>query len=316
VWLAYARRARTWTRQHVFDQAEADYAAALKCGAPDDLIGWYRNRIFECLADKNWPVARWYADRAIAIASGDWHLYADRAEAMGKLDQPDAHDADVARAVEHGADGYFLITVADEEAAHGRWDTAARLCVEAGKRGHCDFRDWQRQALAMLKAGDRDNYRKLCAQVLQQEGATNLASVANNLAWVCSVSPDAINDYTHPVALAQAVVRAAQSAEAKIGALNTLGAILYRAGRYREAIEQLNEGIRLTQGPGAHLDWVFLAMAHHRLGESEQAHKYLARVGGPQPNSSSLWDRLEVEILQREARQLIEGKALAPEWKR
>ena len=55
-----------------------------------------------------------------------------------------------------------------------------------------------------------------------------------------------------------------------------LGAALYRAGRYREAIETLEKTDRLDAGsPSAQ---AFLAMAHHQLGQKEQARAVLARL--------------------------------------
>jgi tetratricopeptide (TPR) repeat protein len=55
-----------------------------------------------------------------------------------------------------------------------------------------------------------------------------------------------------------------------------LGAALYRAGRYREAIKNLEGADRLDHGCSEAL--AFLAMAHHRLGEQEQARAVLARL--------------------------------------
>jgi tetratricopeptide (TPR) repeat protein len=55
-----------------------------------------------------------------------------------------------------------------------------------------------------------------------------------------------------------------------------LGAALYRDRRYREAIESLEKADRLDQSSPAGL--AFLAMAHHRLGQREQARAVLARL--------------------------------------
>jgi dipeptidyl aminopeptidase/acylaminoacyl peptidase len=55
-----------------------------------------------------------------------------------------------------------------------------------------------------------------------------------------------------------------------------LGAALYRAGRYREAIETLGKADRPDQGAPAAL--AFLVMAHHRLGQYEQARAVLAHL--------------------------------------
>jgi Tfp pilus assembly protein PilF len=89
--------------------------------------------------------------------------------------------------------------------------------------------------------------------------------------------------------------------------LTTFGAALYRAGRFEDAIRRLDEGIQLKGGTNEPRDWVFLAMAHHRLGHREQAHRYLEslrsrqRGGGP----DQLWTELEIRLLRSEAEATI-----------
>jgi Flp pilus assembly protein TadD len=56
----------------------------------------------------------------------------------------------------------------------------------------------------------------------------------------------------------------------------SLGAALYRTGRYQEAIETLEKADRPDTASPAVL--AFLAMGHHRLGQREQARTELARL--------------------------------------
>ena len=303
-WQAYARRAHTWTTQGRFDQAEADYARALERGAPDRLLGWYRHRSMECRVRKNPAAARWYLDRAIALAPDDWQLYADRADV---LDDPAERAADRARAVERGADSYFMARLAEEHAGRGAWDQAATAYAQAEQRGRCLATTWHKHALVLLKLGDRAGYTQLCTKTFDAEKQTPYPDLANNLAWVCALGPDAVTDYPPLVHLAERVVSGVRP-HGKVGALNTLGAVLYRAGRFQDAIDRLNEGIKLSKGAATAYDWLFMAMAHQRLGATAQAREYLAKVApGPPPPALS-WDRLEIELLHREAQELIEGK--------
>jgi hypothetical protein len=50
-------------------------------------------------------------------------------------------------------------------------------------------------------------------------------------------------------------------------------------------------------------DWVFLAMAHHRLGHHAEARRWLDRFRDRSPNRdpSAFWDELEIGLLQAEA---------------
>ncbi len=304
-WLAYARRGRTWTASGAFDRAAADYARALELGSPAEMLCWYQHRAADCLKDRQWPVALWYLDRAVKIAPDDWHLYAYRAVVYANLGKNKEREADLARAVELGADSLFLVQLADECAGRGQWERAAKAYTQASERGPCPLPSRHRHALVCLKTGDRPAYHKLCARLIGEMGAETSLDIANSVAWICALGPNAVADYTRPLDLAERAVRKTRAA--KGGILNTLGAVLYRAGRFREAIERLNQGIAVNKGQASTHDWIFLAMAHHRLGEKAEARKYLARVVLPRSPQGLQWDYLELELLSQEAHTLIEG---------
>ena len=57
---------------------------------------------------------------------------------------------------------------------------------------------------------------------------------------------------------------------------NTLGVAHYRAGDWAEAVDALEESMRLRSG-GDPYDWLFLAMARRRLGDAEAARRWLDR---------------------------------------
>ncbi len=52
--------------------------------------------------------------------------------------------------------------------------------------------------------------------------------------------------------------------------------MLYRLGRYREAIDRIQEGIALVGGEVTPEETVFLAMAHFQMGDTEKARALLA----------------------------------------
>jgi tetratricopeptide (TPR) repeat protein len=89
--------------------------------------------------------------------------------------------------------------------------------------------------------------------------------------------------------------------------LNTLGTALYRTGRFEDAIHRLEEGIQLRGGSELPQDWVFLAMAHHRLGHRDLARRYLESLRSrPQStNPAQFWDELEIRLLTSEAEAMI-----------
>ena len=54
-------------------------------------------------------------------------------------------------------------------------------------------------------------------------------------------------------------------------------------------------------------DWVFLAMAHHRLGHHDEARRWLDRFRDRSPNldPSAFWDELEIRLLRAEAEAVV-----------
>ena len=89
--------------------------------------------------------------------------------------------------------------------------------------------------------------------------------------------------------------------------MNTLGAALYRAGRFEESIRRLEEGIRERGGESLPQDWVFLALAHQQLGHRAEALRWLDRFQTYKANEKpdAFWDELEIRLLRTEAEALI-----------
>jgi tetratricopeptide (TPR) repeat protein len=250
----------------------------------------------------------WYLNRALALAPNDWQLYADRARAHEKLGKVAEWEADQAAAVARGADSSFLVGVAEAHARQGQWDKAAAAFTTAHERGAIALAGWYCHALVCLKVGDGPGYRRICERLLQQAGPKPHPGLANSLAWDCVLGPDAVSDYTQPLALAELALEKAPPQDRPL-VLNTLGALLYRAGRFQEAAGRLRQSIQANGSKEVPQDWLFLAMTQHRLGDTAEARKSLARVKQTRAaNSEALWNNVEVELLRREAQELVEGK--------
>ena len=98
---------------------------------------------------------------------------------------------------------------------------------------------------------------------------------ANDLAWLLANAPDpAVRDPAHAVALADMAVQPNLDCAAY---WNTLGAAHYRAGDFQATITALVRAVDLSDG-GTAFDHLFLAMAHVRLGEQDQALEWFERA--------------------------------------
>jgi serine/threonine protein kinase/WD40 repeat protein len=207
----------------------------------------------------------------------------------------------------------WLAPLAESErlARAGRLEDASsslETAIDLGARG---VNTWARRALFRKATGDEAGYREACRQLLATvEGAVPSPKTANTVAWSCALGPSSIEDYTRAIELAGHAV----SGHPEIDRLNTLGAVLYRAGRFEEAIRQLERSISAHGAGGTPYDALFLAMAHHRVGHSSTAKDWLRRAAGPAPvaqrkpgsvGPSSWVPHIEVELLLREAQALI-----------
>jgi WD40 repeat protein/serine/threonine protein kinase/tetratricopeptide (TPR) repeat protein len=308
-WQAYARRGDLHTAAGKFDLAKADYARALALGSPKLLLGWYRHRIADRLAGEQWQAAQWYLDRAVAAAPDEWTLYADRSLVHEKQGRRRESEADLEMAAERGADSNLLLHLADVYAGRGCWDKAAAVLDKASARDPLSIVARYHRALACLKLGDRDGYRRGCVQLLAAVGPAPSVGAANFVAWVNALGPEAVGDYTRLLALAELAVDKAPPA-AKHSALNTQGALLYRAGRFREAVQRLEQGLQADKGQSTVHDWLFLAMAHQRLGDKTKARQFLEKAAHSKPKeTASPWDILEQALLRQEAEALIRNRA-------
>jgi WD40 repeat protein/Flp pilus assembly protein TadD len=107
-----------------------------------------------------------------------------------------------------------------------------------------------------------------------------LADCQNSVAWLLVACPLAeVRDPPRAVEYASKAVKLAPG----VGNFyNTLGVAMYRNGKWKEAIEALNESVQLTSDsrqspeftPDAQIvNWLFLAMAHKQLGDLVSARR-------------------------------------------
>jgi tetratricopeptide (TPR) repeat protein len=201
-------------------------------------------------------------------------------------------------------------------AARRQWAAAADDYAQALKRGPTeDGEMWFEYAALLLLSGDRPGYARSCVHMIEACGKTG-GLRAYHVARACTLAPDAVAEPSLPGRLAGPELKAHAG---EFWSLTEQGALHYRAGRFNEAVGLFEQSLKADPTPGrAVLNWLWLALAHQRLGEAEEARRWLgkatawldqyhdwmpprteAEVGLPLHN----W--LEAQVLRREAEALI-----------
>ncbi len=169
-------------------------------------------------------------------------------------------------------------------------------------------------ALLYCATGDTDGYRTTAEKsvaVLDQVIAGPNAHLAH---WACALMPDALTNYSPVLETARrAAARQTDTTESYLDRL-TLGALLCRAYRYPEAVQQLTDAYQLGQRlePSMHRPSpvyaaCFLAMTHAHLGHTNEATAWFQRAWESDLFAERDWiSRLTLDLLRREAQTLLE----------
>jgi tetratricopeptide (TPR) repeat protein len=196
------------------------------------------------------------------------------------------------------------------------WEKAAADYAKATELGEHTREVWSRRAWLCFARGDGGGYRKSCASLLQRFAKAETPGDAYSLARTCVLGPDAATD---PKVVLQLARKAVEAAPKNSGYLIALGAAHYRAGEPDTAIERLNEALNLVGKGELPSAWLFLSMAHYRLGHADEATAWLDRAArwidraserhGKAGAGFTAEDRLllEYRILHREAEALVRG---------
>jgi tetratricopeptide (TPR) repeat protein len=194
-----------------------------------------------------------------------------------------------------------------------QWPQAAAQFQKAIELGNVPAVTWYQQALALVGAGQGAEYRALCARMLARGGA---APSPQLIVQSCRLLPDAVPDFAPVLKLAERLVAADQS----YPILRLHGQILYRAGQFEAAVRQLDRSLKARPGRpdlSSATDGFYLAMAHQRLGQADEARRWLkwARdlVGeheGPnataQARAPEPWfNRLVLQLIRQEAEAVV-----------
>jgi serine/threonine protein kinase/tetratricopeptide (TPR) repeat protein len=206
-------------------------------------------------------------------------------------------------------------------AAKGMWKEAVAAYHQAID-AHPDLLSLQhRLSLALLKAGDVEAYRQRCKELIDElHGSENAG--ACDVIRACSLAPGVLTETDWALSLVQGTVNRDPKAAWR---LYILGLAHYRADQFDKAIRRLDESIKLDPlWGGTSLNWPVLAMAHQKLGHTQEAQTWLKKARAEKALTASRpaaeasagtapwWDRAEFEILRQEAEAMQTAKAAVP----
>lgn len=172
-------------------------------------------------------------------------------------------------------------------------------------------------ATASLLSGDETGYRNWIGRLTERFLPTSDYRVANQVAWAWCLGLHESAELTPIIQMLEAEIAKLSEKPERKELLNTMGVLLYRAGRFQDAVTMLNESITQNDNRGIVEDWVFLSMAYRRLGREDEAIRWLeqSRVGiknargitrpGQRRRAPPNWDQGPInERLLREAEAL------------
>jgi tetratricopeptide (TPR) repeat protein len=289
---------------------------------PDRVAAWHRAQAEDAGKVADWFAAHWHAERLVALRPKDGASWAALGTTNAELRRWDEAVAAFTKAIERGVEaGSAWHPRGLARAERGAWEGAAADLEKAVGLGMADWDVWYELAMARLGAGDVRGYRATCARLRRRFGKSSDVYNDNSIAWICVLAPGGTEDPGWAIRLAEARVGTDPKGAGWTDAhLNTLGVALYRAGRYSEAITRLNQAVQAGLQKGMLQDWLFLAMAHARLGHESEARQWFTkavreldrlRSGGLKSDSPSLpvWTtRLEYQLFRREAERVVNEK--------
>jgi serine/threonine protein kinase/tetratricopeptide (TPR) repeat protein len=318
-WTIPARLGRVLAAASRPDEAAAAYDLAARLArSTRDLSDWLRAVAAEHEATQKYDLALWNLDRAIKLTPDDWTLFAARTLLAHRAGRSEQVQADLDEVIRRSPDEIGTLTqLAEMAGGSGEWKRAAALFATLAHLPNASTQARTFQALASLKAGDPAGYRAACAAIAAQMPPVSPqlgAGEAYDAAQVFTSGPDATAGWTQPLAwIDHCITRLTAYEKAHSDKKDGLrrewhlfhslrGALLFRAGRYEEAVKALREALQYHTSGGDFQNWLFLALAEHRLGHADAASKAAAKaraaLAGPKPKT--VWERAEAELLAAE----------------
>jgi serine/threonine-protein kinase len=206
-----------------------------------------------------------------------------------------------------------LIAQARALAGHCEWKNAAASYAAGIELEPTDNGDlWFEYAACQLLAEDRPGFRRSCAHMMARcQASTSMRTYL--AARACTLAPDSTEDLTQLDSLSN---RELQDNLNTVWAATEISALSLRSGNSELSLRGFEKSLLADRRPGrAVVSRLWLALAHQKLGKSEEARRYLvsathwldqqtgqAPIETPEMGSH-LHNWLEAHVLRKEVEQ-------------
>ncbi len=221
----------------------------------------------------------------------------------------------------------------NQYATQGQWTQSAKAGLAEVAANPGDRTVWATAAVRLVLASDAEEYRKLCARMLDEFGGAPSVEQADSLSKACLLLPDAVDRTKLPMKL---LANSLEKNTVPVGfhpwGYATLSLIAYRNGDFEQAIRWGEKSFEFNDRKGhtGGMALTVMAMAQQRLQKNDEARKSLAEATSLMPFELATLgskdyqgglpvsigviaaDGLINEILRREAALLIHNDVRRP----
>jgi tetratricopeptide (TPR) repeat protein len=248
----------------------------------------------------------------------DVRLRVQRARTFAGLRWPEKAVEEYAQALQASPDDRQILLESHRtrgfwHASRRQWKEAAAEYARASELQPDEPYFWWYQAILHLALSDKESYRRVCAGMLDRFRSTDDPRTAHSVVAACILSPNALQEMRELIPVGHVAARW------YAGSSRMLAAAQCRAGDCEQAVRNFQEAAihyRLRAD-----DWLLLAIAHHGLGDVQEARRCLGKAvqwidqahgqklndpAGTQPGWGDWHERIWVPILRQEVEGLLE----------
>jgi tetratricopeptide (TPR) repeat protein len=182
-------------------------------------------------------------------------------------------------------------------AAAGRTAEATEMFDRIVNNHPDSHESWYMAAAFYLYNGDVERYRSACREMLDrfEKLAQEQPLIAERTVKTCALAPDSVPDFARVDRLAERCLAGTETDVNRGYFVIAKGLADYRAGRYEGAVERLR--VAGSSSSDA-IPLACLAMAHHHLGQHDDARAALESARALLAKESSDSRRTSVELMQ------------------